>query len=38
VRREREFDKAMRAASSNEEGDKGEPAPARPEKHVPVNV
>jgi large subunit ribosomal protein L19 len=38
VRREREFDKAMRAASSNDEGQAGEPAPAKSQAQVPVNV
>ncbi len=38
VRREREFDKAMRAASSSEEGPAGEPTPAKTEKQVPVKV
>ena len=38
VRREREFDKAMRAASSNDEAGAGEPAPAKVDRQVPVKV
>jgi len=38
VRREREFDKAMRASSSNDEGSTNESTPGKGEKHVPVNV
>jgi large subunit ribosomal protein L19 len=38
VRREREFDKAMRASSTNDEGAAGEPAPGKPEKQVPVHA
>lgn len=38
VRREREFDKAMRAATSEDAGSTTEPAPGKGDKNVPVNV
>jgi len=38
VRREREFDKAMRAASSGDEGSANESMPGKGDKQVPVNV
>ena len=38
VRREREFDKAMRASSTNDEAAAAEPAPGKPEKQVPVHA
>ena len=38
VRREREFDKAMRAASSSDADAASESAPGKPEKQVPVTV
>lgn len=37
VRREREFDKAMRASTSNDES-AGDVTPGKPEKHVPVHA
>ncbi|MBL8857831.1 MAG: 50S ribosomal protein L19 [Planctomycetes bacterium] len=38
VRREREFDKAMRASTSNDEAGSTETAPGKPEKNVPVHA
>jgi large subunit ribosomal protein L19 len=38
VRREREFDKAMRATATSDEGAAPESAPGKPEKQVPVHA
>jgi len=38
VRRDREFDKAMRASSANEEAGSAETAPGKPGKNVPVHA